>query len=176
MVKARTPVIALVALAGIGCIRPSDEYDVRVHSAGIPLDDVQVAAEPMGGRIELARFRLHGSNLGHGVTGTFSDMPRADGTQFAIGAATFATPRAAEFDRNSAFVHPGPPVAAGEDACSTRIGRIDSQGFSEYVDVGIGWSSKGRKVRCSVSGATRCTTRVQPARAGTWATEGSWSR
>ena len=132
----RALVIAVVSLAGVSCVRPSDEYDVRVHSAGIPLDDIQVAAEPMGGRIELARFRLHGSNLGHGVTGTFSDMPRADGTQFAIGAATFATPRAAEFDRNSAFVHPGPAVAAGEDACTTRIGRIDSQGFSEYVDVG----------------------------------------
>ena len=136
MVNMRAPSMVLLALVGMSCIRPSDEYEVRVHSAGIPLDDIQQAAEPMGGRIELARFRLHGSNLGHGVSGLFSDMPRADGTQFAIGAATFATPRAAEFDRNSAFVHPGPTVSAGEDGCSTRIGRIDSQSFSEYVDVG----------------------------------------
>jgi len=127
---------AWVALLAMGCIRPSDEYDVHVHSLGIPLDQLQGPPEPMGGRIELARYQLLGTNLGHGVTGIFSDAPRMDGTQFAIGAATFGTPRDAGFDRNSAFVQPGPRSPTGRDSCVIRVGTSDSQGFSEYVDVG----------------------------------------
>jgi len=120
----------------LSCIRPSDEYDVRLHSLGVPLDEVQDTAEPMGGRIELARYRLWGSNLGHGVTGFFGDEPRADGTEFAIGSAMFGFPKDPTFDRNSAFVDPGPKVEAGSDACAMRLGSNDDITFSEYIDVG----------------------------------------
>ncbi len=120
----------------VSCVRPSDEYDVRLHSLGVPLDEFEAAAEPMGGRIELARYRLWGSNLGHGVTGFFGDEPRADGTEFAIGAANFGFPKSPTFDRNSAFVDPGPSVGAEGDACAMRLGNNDDVTFSEYVDVG----------------------------------------
>ena len=52
----------------VSCTRPTDDYAVSLHGSGTDLGQIEVAPSPMGGRIELARYRLWGSNLGLGVT------------------------------------------------------------------------------------------------------------
>jgi len=117
----------------LSCIRPSDVYDVTLSGAGTDLDAIEPAPTTMGGRIELARYRLWGTNIGHGVTGLFGDMPRMDGTDFVVGGAEFGYPATTGFDKRSAFLSPGPTLT---DRCFTRLSPGASQGFSEYVDVG----------------------------------------
>jgi hypothetical protein len=115
------------------CIRPSDDYDVSLSGAGTELQAIEPAPTPMGGRIELVRYQLLGTNLGHGVTGLYGDSPRADGTAFVIGDAQFGYPASTGFDRDSPFLSRGPTQA---DTCFTRAIPSGGQGFSEYVDVG----------------------------------------
>ena len=120
-------------LAILSCIRPSDVYDVSLAGAGTELQSIEPAPTEMGGRIELARFQLLGTNLGHGVTGLYGDLPRADGTAFVVGDAHFGYPASTGFDRESPFLGRGPSAT---DTCFTRAAPRDGQGFSEYVDVG----------------------------------------
>lgn len=129
-------VAAFLALQ-LACIRPSDTYDVQLYGQGTELDMVLPAPAPMGGRVEIARMRLWGSNLGLGLTGLFGDSPRSDGLSFVMGGAELAYPRDAGFDRNSIFVNPGAPLLGDDDLCFARgfygAGFLN---FSEYVDVG----------------------------------------
>ena len=115
-----------------GCDRPTDEYPVRLHGAGTQLEDIQAPSDPMSGRVEIARFRLWGTNLGYGLTGVFGDAPRADGMSFVMGAAHFGYPAVTAYDRVSAFVSPGPSIT---DTCVVR-GPPRDVGPLEYVDVG----------------------------------------
>ncbi len=127
---------ALVCLLSSACYRPSDSYDVHVYGAGTDLDAILPAPEPMGGMIEYARWRFHGTNLGLGLTGLFGDAPRADGSSVTMGYAYLAYPADIGFDRNSSFLSPGPPIEAGQDACTTRLTISGYFSFMEYVDVG----------------------------------------
>ena len=115
------------------CVRPTDQYDVALHGAGTDLAEIEAAPSPMGGRIEAARYRLWGSNLGLGVTGLYGDSPRADGSEFVAASASFGYPAATAFDRTSAFLSPG-PVAV--DTCVVRPPSDSSAGPLEMVDVG----------------------------------------
>jgi hypothetical protein len=120
-------------LAILSCIRPSDVYDVSLSGAGTTLESIEPAPSAMGGRIELVRFQLQGTNLGHGLTGLYGDIPRADGTAFVVGEAHFGYPATTGFDRESPFLSRGPTAL---DACFVRTKLAGGQGFSEYVDVG----------------------------------------
>jgi len=90
----------------------------------------------MGGQIEYARMRMWGTNLGHGLTGLYGDSPRADGTSITVGYGWFGYPRDPGFDRVSTFLSPGPPAAANEDLCISRLVTSGYLGIMEYVDVG----------------------------------------
>ena len=125
----------LLSLLFFACIRPSDNYEVRIHGEGTQLDEMLPAPVEMGGRIEIARFRLWGTNLGTGITSFYGDSPRADGTSFVVANAEFSYPVAPGYDRNSTFVNPGPRVL-GEDMCITRARNVGWIAASEYVDVG----------------------------------------
>ena len=133
----------MIWLALLSCIRPSDTYDVSLSGAGTELESIEPAPMSMGGRIELARFQLLGTNLGHGVTGLFGDSPRADGSSFVVSDAHFGYPASTGFDRDSPFLSRGP---SRPDTCYTRAVPAGGQGFAEYVDVGdhIALSSMGR--------------------------------
>jgi hypothetical protein len=124
------------------CARPSDVYDVQLFGAGTGLESIEPAPSPMGGRIEIARFQLWGTNLGHGLTTMFGDAPRADGTAFVIGEAMFGYPADEGFDRQAAFLSRGPSKT---DTCFSRATVAGYFGFAEYVDVGdrVGLSSGG---------------------------------
>lgn len=124
------------ALAMLGCIRPSDRYDVGIVGDGVSIDDVQPAPSEMGGAIEYARVRFWGHNLGAGLTGPFGDQPRADGTEIVTGQALFGYPRDPAFDRASAILSPGPRVGPNEDGCFVRVDTGLAPAVSEYVDVG----------------------------------------
>jgi hypothetical protein len=117
----------------IGCTRPTAEYPVQVHSNGTSLADIEKAPTPMGGLIEYARLRLYGSNLGQGLTGLYGDIPRADGQEFLLGAASFAYPPHASFDNVSTLLNSG---STTEDNCQTIIGPRSYPGSTEYIDVG----------------------------------------
>lgn len=123
----------LCSLFVLSCGRPTGVYDVKLFGAGTALDEVAPAPTAMGGRVEIARFRLWGTNLGHGITTLFSDAPRADGTAFVIGEALFGYPSDAGFDRQAAFLSRGPDKP---DSCFVRTSLGGYLGFSEYVDVG----------------------------------------
>jgi len=127
---------ALLLLLPSGCIRESSSYDVHLYGEGTWLDEVEPTPEPMGGAVEVARYRLWGTNLGHGITTFFGDQPRADGTSFTIGYAEFGYPPDPAYDRTSTFLSPGPAAAPTEDACLTRVGVTRSPLVTEYVDVG----------------------------------------
>jgi len=116
----------------VACDRPTDEYPVRLHGEGTRLEDIQAPPSAMSGRVEIARFRLWGSNLGYGLTGVFGDSPRADGMSFVMGAAHFGYPAITAYDRGSAFLSPGPST---RDTCVVR-GPPRDVGPVEYVDVG----------------------------------------
>jgi len=128
--------LALLLLLPTGCIRETSSYDVHLYGDGTWFDEVEPAPEPMGGAIEVARYRLWGTNLGHGITTFFGDQPRADGTSFTIGFAEFGYPADPAYDRTSVFLSPGPASAPTEDACLTRVGVARAPLISEYVDVG----------------------------------------
>jgi len=128
--------VAALLLIQTACFRETGEYDVQVYGAGTTLDDVQPAPEPMAGVVEYARYRLWGSNLGHGLTGLYGDMPRADGTSFVVSSGTFGYPPDPGFDRNSAFLSPGPVLVEGGDQCFTRTTLTGYGRYSEYVDAG----------------------------------------
>jgi hypothetical protein len=117
----------------LSCVRPSSDYDVSMSGAGTQLESIEPAPTPMGGRIELARFALLGTNLGHGLTGLYGDSPRADGTRFVVGDAQFGYPASTGFDRQSPSLGRGPTLP---DTCFTRALPVDGQDFSEFVDVG----------------------------------------
>lgn len=134
----------VILLLLVGCIRPTDSYDVRLHGEGTSLGDVGAPLEPMGGAIEVARFRLWGTNLGHGVVGWLGDLPRADGTSFTVGTAAFGYPADPAFDRTSAFWSPGP---VEHDACVTRIGVVQRPAVAENVDVGDAIAITGEGTR-----------------------------
>ncbi|MGB0639116.1 MAG: hypothetical protein ACPGTU_07290 [Myxococcota bacterium] len=133
----------LIVLMMFSCIRPSDPYDVILHGEGTQLDQMEAPPAAMGGRIELARYTLAGTNLGYGVTGLFGDAPRADGKQFVVGSASFGYPSVTMFDRESAFLSPGPTAV---DTCVVRPPAQGTGGPSEYVDVGdaVLFSTSGR--------------------------------
>jgi hypothetical protein len=128
------PVLALAG--GLGCIRPSDDYDVHLHGAGTRLDGLMPAPTPMGGRLELVRYRLWGSNLGLGLTQLFGDSPRSDGLSFVTANGELGYPPDTIFDRSSAFVNAGPPLIDRDDPCFTRAYASDFVGIAEYVDIG----------------------------------------
>ncbi len=128
--------ILLLPLLATACYRPSDDYHVHIYGAGTDLDSILPEPQPMGGMIEYARFRFHGTNLGLGLTGLYGDSPRADGTSVAVGYAYLGYPADTGFDRNSTFLSPGPPIEPGEDACTTRLTITGYFSFMEYVDVG----------------------------------------
>jgi len=114
------------------CDRPTDDYEVRLHGEGTRLQDIQTPASPMSGRVEVARFRLWGTNIGYGLTGVFGDAPRADGMSFVMGSAHFGYPAVTAYDRTSAFLGSGPTTS---DTCVVR-GPPQDVGPTEYVDVG----------------------------------------
>jgi hypothetical protein len=121
----------------LGCVRPSDTYDVHLYGAATELDTLEAPPTEMGGQIEYARYRFWGSNLGHGLTGLWGDEPRADGTSVTIGYAYFGYPKDSGFDKNSTFLSPGPrTVAPGSNACTSRTQTTGYYSFMEYVDVG----------------------------------------
>lgn len=128
--------VAAVLAVTLACVRPSDEYEVHLFSQGATLDAIQAPPEPMGGRLEWARFRMHGTDLGLGVTGLFGDMPRVDGTSFVVGGAELGYPANEGYDAGWWLAAPGPDAGAGEDACFTRAGDPGLPLISEYVDVG----------------------------------------
>lgn len=129
--------IILTLLAGqLACIRPSDDYPVHIHGQGTELGAVMPSPEPRSGRIEIARFRLWGSNLGLGLTALFGDAPRSDGLDFVLANGEFGYPADPNFDRSSTFVNAGPPVDDTEDRCFSRAYTGDFVGIGEYVDVG----------------------------------------
>ncbi|MCB9676715.1 MAG: hypothetical protein H6737_16480 [Alphaproteobacteria bacterium] len=118
------------------CIRPSDDYEVRLYDASTELDQILPPGDPMGGQIEYFRFALNGSNLGLGQAAFFGDTPYQDGLSFVIGYADFGYPRSPDYDRQSNFLVPGPRDIGLEDACVTRIDASGYPGTTEYVDVG----------------------------------------
>ena len=113
------------------CGRPTDDYAVTLHGAGTDLSAIEALPSPMVGRIEVARYRLWGSNLGYGLTGLFGDEPRADGMGFVVGSASFGYPASTAFDRISPFLSPGPTQVG---SCAVRPPGGDAA--VEYVDVG----------------------------------------
>ena len=143
--------LTIVLLLLTACDRPTDDYPVRVNGAGTRLQDIQAPPTEMSGRIELARYRLWGSNLGYGQTGIYGDAPRADGTSFVVGSAHFGYPAITAFDRVSAFLSPGP---AAVDTCLVRIPSAEV-GPTEYVDV-------GDRVRFSTDGVTHVSLERDP--------------
>jgi len=134
------------------CERPTSDYEVGLHGAGTQLSDIEAAPTEMGGRIEVARFRLWGSNLGLGLTGLYGDAPRADGTSFVVGSAAFGYPASSAYDRVSAFLSPGPFT---NDTCVVRGAPKTSAGPVEYVDV-------GDRVRLSTPGQTQLSLERDP--------------
>jgi len=123
--------------AGVsGCIRPTDEYEVKLYGGATELDQILPPGEPMGGQIEYFRFRMHGSNLGLGHTAFFGDTPYVDGIGFTMGYGEFGYPLSADYDRQSNFWVPGPRTAALDDSCVTRVGAAGYPTVAEYVDVG----------------------------------------
>ncbi len=129
-------VLLVSALALMGCIRPSDRYDVGIVGDGVAVDDLQPAPSEMGGAIEYARVRFWGENLGAGLAGPWGDQPRLDGQELVTGSALFGYPRDPAFDRASGVVSPGPRVGPNEDACFVRVDTGLVPAVSEYVDVG----------------------------------------
>jgi len=117
----------------VSCVRPTDDYSVALHGAGTDLAAIEAAPSPMGGRIEAARYRLWGTNLGLGLTGLYGDSPRADGTEFVAASASFGYPASTAYDRVSAFLSPGPLAS---DTCVVRPASDASAGPLEMVDVG----------------------------------------
>ena len=128
--------VPLLLLLSVGCIRGSSEYDVGLYGAGAELDAVLPAPEDLSGLVEYARFRLWGTNLGHGLSGLYGDLPRMDGTSFTVAYGSFGYPQDPGYDRNSSFVNPGPPISGSEDFCVSRVQTRGYLGISEYVDVG----------------------------------------
>lgn len=120
----------------VGCIRPTGEYEVKLYNGGTALDEILPPGEPMGGQIEVARYRMHGSNLGLGHTALFGDTPTVDGLAFVVGFADFGTPNNAGYDRQSSFFAPGARDVGLQDVCVTRIDADGYPAVSEYVDVG----------------------------------------
>lgn len=127
--------ILLTALVGLGssCTRPTAEYPVQVQSNGTSMSEIETPPKEMSGVIEYARIQLHGHNLGHGLTGLYGDMPRADGQEFVLGNASFAYPPDSSFSNISSLLNRGP---AAVDSCQTIIGPRANAGSVEYVDVG----------------------------------------
>jgi hypothetical protein len=136
----------------VACERPSNDYAVRLHGAGTQLSDIEASPTEMGGRIEVARTRLWGSNLGYGMTGLYGDSPRADGMDFVVGSAVFGYPATSVFDRVSAFLSPGPFT---NDTCVVRGPPRTDAGPTEYVDV-------GDRVRLSTPGQTQISLERDP--------------
>ena len=122
-----------ILMAMMSCTRATDDYAVALHGAGTDLGAIEASPTPMGGRIEAARYRLWGTNLGLGMTGLYGDSPRADGTAFVSAAASFGYPASTAYDRISAMLSPG-PVAA--DTCVVRPTPDTAAGPVEMVDVG----------------------------------------
>jgi hypothetical protein len=136
----------------VSCTRPTDDYTVSLHGAGTDLGQIEAAPSPMGGRVEVARYRLWGSNLGLGVTHLYGDAPRADGTQFVVGSASFGYPASPAYDRVSAFLSPGPTAT---DTCVVRPPSDIRAGPVEMVDV-------GDAVRLSTPGQTMVSLERDP--------------
>ncbi|MEZ4316723.1 MAG: hypothetical protein R3F61_04450 [Myxococcota bacterium] len=140
----------MTILALTACIRPTDEYDVKLYGEVTELDQILPPGEPMGGQIEYFRYHMNGSNLGLGQTGFFGDTPYVDGLSFTLGYADFGYPRSGGYDRQSSFLVPGPRDIGLEDSCVTRVGAVGYPNVAEYVDVGdhiaLG-SSDGQVIR-----------------------------
>lgn len=122
-----------LVLFAVSCIRSTDDYAVSLHGGGTDLGAIEAAPSPMGGRIEAARYRLWGSNLGLGLTGLYGDSPRADGSSFVAASAAFGYPASTAYDRVSAFLSPGP---IEPDSCVVRPPPDVNAGPIEMVDVG----------------------------------------
>ena len=118
------------------CIRPTDDYEVKLYNNAAELDEILPTPEPMGGQIEFARYRMYGSNLGLGHTFFFGDSPFVDGLDFVIGYADFGYPKAGGYDRQSNFIVPGHRDVGVLDKCVTRVDAVGFPATAEYVDVG----------------------------------------
>ena len=119
-----------------GCGRPSADYDVSVVGDGTSLDDIVGGVTPMGGVVEYTRMRFAGENLGHGLTGLFSDATHVDGSSLVFGSAQFGYPPNPTFDRTSSLLTPAAPGENGTARCITIPGARTAPGPVEYVDVG----------------------------------------
>lgn len=124
---------ATLGTLGVSCTRPTAEYPVQVQSNGTAMSEIEEPPKVMSGLIEYARIRLYGHNLGHGLTGLYGDLPRADGQEFTLGSASFSYPPDSSFSNISSLLNKG---SVAEDTCQTLIGPRSYAGSVEYVDVG----------------------------------------
>jgi len=126
----------LLSLLLIGCFRSTTSAEGEIIGLAMGLESVQDPPEAMGGRVEYARLRMLGEQLGAGLARQSSDAPALDGVDLTIGEARFNAPADGFYDDRSAILTPGPAQDGAADVCITRLPPPVAQLDLPSVDVG----------------------------------------